>query len=320
MTDIKGIDIAWDRPSIQTIKATGAEWVARYFSTDPTKNWKPGEVAEYVAAGLACVGVYETTTTRATQGHAAGVSDAQSAVAQAHAAGFAADQPIYFAVDEDTSWSSVAPYFEGVASVIGTHRVGVYGGFHVIEGAYAAGYRYLWQTLAWSGGQWSVHNTITQPGGTAINGNADIDYAKMADYGQFPRPTNGDWLLSVTPQDLDQVANRMKAGDVRDEYAAATLYWLQRALDPSIPLDPKNTAWPVQQALALRALLGGKEKADETTEAALKAELDAVKTAVAAVAASLDALTKAGSATAAEVEQGVQAELVKLGQALGGIK
>jgi hypothetical protein len=184
----EGIDFAWYKPTVAQIRALGASWAAGYLSTDTSKNWTPALVAEYLAAGVGVVTVWETTTTRATAGWAAGVADARAADSERAALGLGADHPIYFAVDEDVPWSVVQAYFDGAASVIGLGRVGAYGGYRVVEGAYGHGIRYLWQTVAWSGGLWSVHADIRQPGGTLLAGQADIDYAEVPDFGQSPRP------------------------------------------------------------------------------------------------------------------------------------
>lgn len=192
---VTGIDVAWDRPTVAQIKAVGAQWVARYFSTDNNKNLHATEVTAYTAAGLAIVTVWETTQGRATAGRAAGIADAKAAEAQRKAVGLPATHIHHFAVDKDTSWASVAPYFDGVASYLGQTRTGVYGGLDVINGAYAAGYRYLWQTVAWSEGRWSPHATIRQTGGTTLSGGADWDTAMATDFGQYPRP--------ITPQEQD---------------------------------------------------------------------------------------------------------------------
>lgn len=183
-----GIDIAWDRPTVAQIKATGASWVARYFSPDSTKNLTAGEVRDYTAANLAIVTVWEGTATRALAGRAAGVADAQAARSQCAAVGLPSTMVIHFAVDTDTNWPAVAPYFEGVLSVLGLARTGIYGGLRVIEGAHAAGIMFLWQTVAWSGGVWAPYATIRQPGGMTLNGGADYDTAETPDFGQFPRP------------------------------------------------------------------------------------------------------------------------------------
>jgi hypothetical protein len=200
---VPGIDIAWERPTIAQIKATGAQWVARYLSPDHSKNLTAAEVHDYPAAGLAIVTVYESTAGRATQGRAAGVADARLAESQRSALGLPADHVHHFAVDSDVSWDSVRAYFDGAASVVGPDRTGCYGGLHVIQGAHAHGIRYLWQTVAWSGGVWFPQATIRQPGGTLLAGAADVDYAEATDFGQYPRPVPED---IVTPADIAAVA------------------------------------------------------------------------------------------------------------------
>ena len=148
----KGIDIAWARPDVDGIKATGAKWVARYFSNDPTKDITEAEIKAYTAAGLAVVTVWESGAGAALKGRAQGVSDAQKAVAQRKAVGLPDSHPIYFAVDQDTTWARVSDYFAGVASVLDRQLVGIYGGYKIILGADNAGYQFLWQTVAWSNG------------------------------------------------------------------------------------------------------------------------------------------------------------------------
>lgn len=204
---ISGIDIAWARPTVAQIKATGARFVCRYFSTDSDKNLTAAEVTSYAAAGLGTVTVWETTKGRATDGYAAGQADARAAEAQRRAVGLPGDHVHHFAVDEDTSWPSVAPYLAGAASVIGQGRTGVYGSYRVVEGAYAAGYRYLWQTSAWSHNQWSAHATIRQTGGTTLGGDADWDTAMTADYGQYPRPLSPEDDMPITDSDAKTLLN-----------------------------------------------------------------------------------------------------------------
>lgn len=188
MAELKGLDIAWDRPTIAAIRATGARWVGRYLSPDPTKNLTAAEVISYPAAGLGIVTVWESTAARALAGVSAGQSDAKSAEAQRKLLGLPGDHVVYFAVDTDASWSQVWPYFQGVLSVLPLARVGVYGGLRVVSGAHGQGLRYLWQTVAWSAGQWSPFASIRQTGAELLGGAADVDFAEVADFGQFPRP------------------------------------------------------------------------------------------------------------------------------------
>lgn len=211
------IDIAWDRPTTASIKATGAAGVLRYLSPDPTKNLTRAEVLDYHANGLGTAVVWESTATRATEGHAAGVADAQASVGQAQALGLPADMAIHFAVDTDTDWASVEPYASGFASVVGQARTGVYGGLAVIDGAHSAGYRYLWQTLAWSGGVRSSHATLYQNGNTMFSGGADVNDILAADWGQYPRPTS---TPPAPPATLILQGDDMPAGQLQPGFGA----------------------------------------------------------------------------------------------------
>jgi hypothetical protein len=184
------LDIAWATPTVLQILATGAVGVIRYFSTDKTKDLTTVEVIAYRAAALGIGTVYETTAGRATAGYAAGQADARAAEAERIGVGLPSGHIHYFAVDEDVPWSSADPYFAGASSVLGKANTGVYGGVRVIDGAAAAGYHWLWQTAAWSGGAVSAHALLYQNGGTTLGGGADVNTVLATDWGQYPRPTN----------------------------------------------------------------------------------------------------------------------------------
>lgn len=196
------LDIAWDRPTVAQIKATGAVGVMRYFSTDDTKDLHKADLAAYTAAGIAVGTVYETTAGRATAGRTAGIADAKDAEKQRKAVGLPASHIHHFAVDKDVAWTDVAAYFDGVISVLGLARTACYGSYRVVQGAHKAGIRWLWQTLAWSGGLLSPVATLYQSGGTVLGGSADINKVTAAsgDWGQTPRPKDPD--MPMTPADV----------------------------------------------------------------------------------------------------------------------
>lgn len=246
---VMGIDFAWSKPTAAEAKAAGAHWAAGYYSTDPTKNLTHAIVSEYLAAGLAIVGVWETTTGRALAGFTAGANDARAADEQRAAAGLPGTAVIHLAVDMDTSWPLVEQYFAGASSVLGQHRVGVYGGVNVIAGAAAAGYIYLWQTVAWSGGVWDSHATIHQELGTLFGGGSDIDYSEVADFGQYPNSNTTQGNDLPTPFDV----------------------WAYKG-----PGDTPDVHQTVQNTAA-------QSKSNGAQLTAIKTELDAVKTAVSAV-------------------------------------
>ena len=98
--------------------------------------------------------VYEALSpARAGEGRQAGIDDAKWALAKAAECGIARSeiQVIYFAVDYDAVPSTVVPYFEGVASMLGLALTGVYGGYRVIKYLLdAKKASWGWQTQGWS--------------------------------------------------------------------------------------------------------------------------------------------------------------------------
>src|SRR5256885_1467756 len=106
---IEGVDFANERPNADALVRAGKEFVVRYVSPNTTNNPRKQltltEVHAYRAAELSICVVWETTTSRARAGRAAGQADATSAAAVVHNLGFPAQQPIYFAIDEDTTGS-----------------------------------------------------------------------------------------------------------------------------------------------------------------------------------------------------------------------
>jgi hypothetical protein len=119
----------------------------------------------------------------------AGVSDAQDAEAEVESIGVPAGRPIYFAVDFDATSSDATAcnaYFQGVASVLGLSRTGVYGGYYIVNELMSAGLAtWGWQTYAWSNGQWASSAQLRQTMDGIDNGDLDADEGMVADFGQF---------------------------------------------------------------------------------------------------------------------------------------
>jgi len=180
----RGIDFAWGGPSASRMRANGWTFGASYLSTDYSKNWTTSLVNSYHANGISTVVVWETTSTRATQGYAAGASDARSARAQDYGLAGHRTRPIYFAIDCDCSYSQVSGYFQGADSVLGVKRVGAYGGYRPISALLNSRLiTYAWQTYAWSGGLLDSRAQLYQnPNGSSF----DYDRAFSSDYGQAP--------------------------------------------------------------------------------------------------------------------------------------
>jgi len=182
-----GIDYAWKpHPPLPA----GCEFVARYLSTDPTKNITAGEAATLQAAGQEIVVVWETTTNRVDSGHDGGVADAKAALQQATDASMPLGSPIYFAVDYAAQVGPIIlGYFQGAREVLGAGRVGVYGCYSVVKALLDAGaVDYVWQTSAWSLGNWEPRAHIQQYGYNQV---FDWNRAYFPDFGQWQLPTSG---------------------------------------------------------------------------------------------------------------------------------
>lgn len=164
---MEGVDYSFTRPDVFCLASQGLRFAARYFGAGTEdKQASAAECGALAAAGLDIVALCEGWEDGALGGTALGRQHAELAAQDLADVGAPGDCPIYFAVDFDVSRSQmdqVAYYFDGVQSVIGAGRTGIYGGITAIE--YAAQYgTALWyfQTYAWSYGQWSSHNHFEQ--------------------------------------------------------------------------------------------------------------------------------------------------------------
>lgn len=208
MTDA-GVDYSAGHPGGAALKAARVRFAARYVSHTASKNITASEATDLSVHGVWTVLVWETTASRAGAGRAAGITDAHDALTQATAAGMPSSRPLYFAVDWDADPTVVDTYFEGVASVLGLDRTGVYGGYkvvkHLLDSKLAT---WAWQTAAWSGGKWDARAHIRQPATTVhINGVAcDNDTAYAADYGQWMPGKSPEVDVALTTDDINKVA------------------------------------------------------------------------------------------------------------------
>ncbi|EFV13425.2 hypothetical protein HMPREF9336_01714 [Segniliparus rugosus ATCC BAA-974] len=214
----KLVDFTERLVGVDQIKAAGYQGALVYVSElRPTANFdfKPvtREYADALrAAGLHVVSCYqygkpaEPTPSDFTRGYDGGVADAQTALRLHKAAGGPDTAPIFFAVDEDIdqhTWKTVAVHwFQGIGSVLGFDRTGVYGhartcgwaiADNVVGHSTTEGHRWAWQTRAWSGGArepaavlyQSAVNTASSPGPLVDGVHVDVDDVLAADFGQW---------------------------------------------------------------------------------------------------------------------------------------
>lgn len=216
------IDFAVRQVPPASVKAAGYDGVLVYVSQlrpGATFDFKP-VAREYIdglrALRLHVVSIYQygkpgwvNSPSDFTRGYDGGVADAQTALALHTAAGGPATAPIFFSVDEPLDaarWEALAaPWFRGINSVLGVDRTGIYGGVNelgwaiadgVVGASTTPGYRWAWQTKAWSGGKRAPGAvlfqrevvTATDPGALIDGVSVDVDDVLAPDFGQWDLP------------------------------------------------------------------------------------------------------------------------------------
>lgn len=187
----EGLDFSWARPGGAAIKNAGRTFVVRYLYPDGQggKGLDPNEIADYVNNGLEICVVYESYAERPREGRAAGQADATTSQRELERLGLPKNMPVYFAVDWDAQpgeQGAIDEYLRGAASIIGADRVGVYGGYNVIDRCMNNGTaKWFWQTYAWSGGRVREGIHLYQYlNGQNINGAVDFNRTSLDNYGQ----------------------------------------------------------------------------------------------------------------------------------------
>ncbi|WP_059014715.1 DUF1906 domain-containing protein [Mycobacterium sp. M26] len=213
------IDFAERLVSPEQIKAAGFDGALVYVSElrpGATFDFKPvtREFADGMRAlGLQVVSCYQfgkpgwvNSPSDFTRGYDGGVADAQTALRLHGAAGGPDSAPIFFSVDEPIdagAWKNLGvKWFQGINSVLGVQRTGIYGGrdqcgWAIADGVVgfssSPGFRWAWQTKAWSGGQREPAAvlfqrevvTATDPGAMIDGVHVDVDDVLAPDFGQW---------------------------------------------------------------------------------------------------------------------------------------
>ena len=216
------IDFATRLVQPEQIKAAGYHGALVYVS-----QLRPGATFDFKpvtrqftdgmrALGLHVVSIYQygkpgwvNSPSDFTRGYNGGVADAQTALALHAAAGGPDTAPIYFSVDEPLdypTWKSLGlKWFQGLNSVLGAARTGIYGGVNelgwaiadgVVGASTTPGYRWAWQTKAWSAGKRAPGAVLFQrevvtasdPGAIIDGVSVDVDDVLAPDFGQWDLP------------------------------------------------------------------------------------------------------------------------------------
>lgn len=228
-----GIDYSSGPPSAPAVAAAGYGFVCRYLFDGspqlPNKLLTRAEADQLRGAGVDIVSNWESSANAALGGFTQGVADAQTANANHLAAGGPGDRPIYFSVDYDApegDQPAINAYFQGVASVIGLARTGIYAGYWVLKRCFDAGVvTWGWQTEAWSADPAGLapagpDGVYLDPRAHILQRNAagyswvdgvqcDVDLALQADYGQWGY-NGGLFLMALNDAQQDLLAQQVQ--------------------------------------------------------------------------------------------------------------
>lgn len=212
---LHGVDYSFARPDPKVLAARGVKHVGRYLH-DSTKGLTRPEYDALRAAGIEVWLIFERDGKELLGGFSAGVEAAKLAERQRVILGLD-EQPIYFNVDYDApaaDMPKILDALDGVASVIGLERVGLYAGIGPLSAAFDAG-KITWgfQTYAWSGGKWDVRAQLQQWANGQWGGTVDFTRAMAAEYGQHAveAPVPVPDAVLVPKAELAQMRSELEA-------------------------------------------------------------------------------------------------------------
>lgn len=202
------VDEAWDRPTADELIKAGYVGLMAYISQDTTgKNITRAEIDAYHAKGLDVGLNYEYNPGSAKGGANAGDTDGAIAVNHARDLGAPKGTCLYFSVDWDVT-DAEKPAVLAYANAARAHclaagyEAGIYGGYWVCLYLINNGYKgRLWQTFAWSGGNWLGNAVLRQIQNGVIVGKSNVDRNQVIipDWGQWKSGSNSMTEPDYTP-------------------------------------------------------------------------------------------------------------------------
>lgn len=211
------------RPWGDAVKASQYDGIVRYLTAGgwsmPDKQLMPDEATSYIANGQTLVSNWETYANRMNEGYDAGTDDVRAAWNWHKQCGGPDNAVVYFSADWDATPDqqfNINEYLRACVEYLGVQSVGVYGGFHVVERVYEWNPAvYLWQTVAWSGGQVSEHAHLFQRLEQVYVGGiqCDVNEVLKDDYGQ--------WNLHLGGNEVATIKSLVDDSDMTPEQATA---------------------------------------------------------------------------------------------------
>lgn len=235
----EGADWAGARPTLAQLKTAGVTFGCRYLldaARDAGKRFTRVEALALNNWGIDTVSNFEYASSGALGGYKQGVADARTALAEIQLHKFPR-KVVYFSVDWDiqpSQYPVVLEYLQGAHSVLGNDSLyvnkpntGVYAKFDFIEYAYSHGFRYLWQTYAWSGGKVSAHATLYQYHNGAFSGwDGDRNRALTTDFGQWNLVTGVNVMDPFDPNTTGIVQPDDISGPNKPGFTKTGAWWL----------------------------------------------------------------------------------------------
>lgn len=192
----EGVDVSWGRPSPESLKEDGRDFICMYLNAIPGFGMTPKDVRRYSEADIDLVALFERNPEDALEGYEAGERHAKEAIEFAIKAGVPAGRPIFFAIDFDARGPEIAHYFIAINDVIGRrskYRVGGYGSKTVVGYLFDEQLiEWGFQTYAWSHHEWDNRAHLRQtlidlPEAKLEIGGSKVDYCRTLaiDFGQW---------------------------------------------------------------------------------------------------------------------------------------
>jgi len=209
---MRGLDYSAGVIPSAAIQAAGYRFVIRYVDnphlSHTAKHIDPAEYAALRAAGITVYLVFEVDTDDMLGGFVDGLAHAHRAGAGADWIGYPGDQVIFFACDRHVTPAQVSAalaYLDGVATVLGAHRVGVYGFPELITVCIARGVgAAYWQcgTAPDTGGPvhlWQRNTATVHVAGIECDVNELLRPIPGPD-AQRHTPAEGTTVMALTPE------------------------------------------------------------------------------------------------------------------------
>lgn len=214
--------------------ANGYKFAGRYAVHDKSPNGRGITGAEYRALlshGIDVFLYYEEDEGWMLGGWDAGVRAANRALDVVLSTGMPVEMPVYYSHDigpQTIHFDVVDACLRGAASVVGLERVGLYGGWEIIDHCQKTGSaRWFTQTIAWQGNR-GVHpaaNLHQYNTGTNLVGGVNCDFVAAVNpaYGGAKEflPTTTKWAKPLAPP--------LRNGEPYSHIDSTGIVWLELA-------------------------------------------------------------------------------------------